>query len=263
MKAIKCELCGSNHLIKQDGYFVCQHCETKYTLEEARKLIIEGTVDVSGSTVKIDNRSKIDNLFKLARRARNESNYKMAIHYYESILVEDPDNWEAVFYCAFLQAIQSDFNSLMDTYLHTQASINTLLQLLTQHYLNNSELPEILTTIINEIHVLVISWFNTAQNYFLQNKQIKQSWESFGTKVLQTEFELGNSINSVFEDKNFALPFVSAAWKNGIQTNVDVKKWTRFPNKYFCKVVINHYYPKIRMYDKSYQIPKPRKSDFK
>lgn len=46
MQAIKCELCGSNHLIKKDGFFQCEHCGTKYTLEEAKKLIVSGTVEV-------------------------------------------------------------------------------------------------------------------------------------------------------------------------------------------------------------------------
>lgn len=46
MQAIKCELCGSNQLIKKDGYYQCEYCGTKYTLEEARKLIVSGTVEV-------------------------------------------------------------------------------------------------------------------------------------------------------------------------------------------------------------------------
>ena len=41
MKALTCEMCGSNNLIKQDGEYVCQHCGTKYTTEEAKKLMIE------------------------------------------------------------------------------------------------------------------------------------------------------------------------------------------------------------------------------
>ena len=68
MKAIKCEMCDSTDLIKQDGVFVCQYCGTKYSVEEAKKLMVEGTVDVSGSTVKVDNSAKLDNLYKLALR---------------------------------------------------------------------------------------------------------------------------------------------------------------------------------------------------
>ena len=58
MKALVCEMCNSNDLVKQDGYFVCQCCGTKYSVEEAKKMMIEGTVDVSGSTVKVDNYMK-------------------------------------------------------------------------------------------------------------------------------------------------------------------------------------------------------------
>ena len=61
MKQLTCEMCGSTDLIKQDGVFVCQSCGCKYSVEEARKMMIEGTVDVSGSTVFIDNTKQIEN----------------------------------------------------------------------------------------------------------------------------------------------------------------------------------------------------------
>ncbi|MBQ3501749.1 MAG: TFIIB-type zinc finger domain-containing protein, partial [Oscillospiraceae bacterium] len=32
MKSMTCEMCGNNDLVKQDGYFVCQYCGTKYTV---------------------------------------------------------------------------------------------------------------------------------------------------------------------------------------------------------------------------------------
>jgi uncharacterized Zn finger protein (UPF0148 family) len=50
MKAMVCEMCGSNDVVKADGVYVCQHCGTKYTTEEARKLLVEvsGPVNVVG-----------------------------------------------------------------------------------------------------------------------------------------------------------------------------------------------------------------------
>ena len=53
MKAIVCEMCTSHDVVKQGGFYVCQNCGTKYTVEDARKLMVEvaGKVDVSGSTV--------------------------------------------------------------------------------------------------------------------------------------------------------------------------------------------------------------------
>lgn len=48
MKQLICEMCGSVDLIKQDGVFVCQTCGCKYSVEEARKMMIEGTVSIDG-----------------------------------------------------------------------------------------------------------------------------------------------------------------------------------------------------------------------
>ena len=44
MKQLTCEMCGSTDLMKQDGVFVCQSCGTKYSVEEAKKMMVEGTV---------------------------------------------------------------------------------------------------------------------------------------------------------------------------------------------------------------------------
>lgn len=48
MKQLTCEMCGSTDLIKKDGVFVCQTCGCKYSVEEARKMMIEGTVSIDG-----------------------------------------------------------------------------------------------------------------------------------------------------------------------------------------------------------------------
>jgi len=41
MKQIVCEMCGGNDLVKQDSVFVCQNCQAKYSVEEAKKMMIE------------------------------------------------------------------------------------------------------------------------------------------------------------------------------------------------------------------------------
>ena len=73
MKQLTCEMCGGTDLIKQDGVFVCQSCGTKYSIEEAKKMMIEGTVAVSG-IVKVDDTEKVKNFFKMASNAYDEGN---------------------------------------------------------------------------------------------------------------------------------------------------------------------------------------------
>lgn len=103
MKQLRCEMCGSSDLIKQDGVFVCQSCGCKYSVEEAKKMMveIEGKVDVSGSTVRVDSSEKLNNLLLLAKRARDEGNAEEAKKYYEMALIEDPNNWEPAFYSQY------------------------------------------------------------------------------------------------------------------------------------------------------------------
>lgn len=50
MKQLICEMCGGNDLIKQDGVFVCQNCGTKYTVEEAKKMMKEVVEKVASAT---------------------------------------------------------------------------------------------------------------------------------------------------------------------------------------------------------------------
>ncbi len=94
MKQLTCEMCGSTELLKQDGVFVCQNCGTKYSVEEAKKMMIEGTVNVQG-TVKVDNSSNIESFLKLAENAFFATNNKEAESYSNKILEIKPDHYKA------------------------------------------------------------------------------------------------------------------------------------------------------------------------
>lgn len=97
MNVMTCEMCGSTDLIKQDGFYVCQHCGTKYSVDEARKLL---------GVVKIDKTEETTKLLSLARRARESNNSENAEKYYGMVLQESPDNWEANFFQVYYHAMQ-------------------------------------------------------------------------------------------------------------------------------------------------------------
>ncbi len=91
MKQLTCEMCGSTDLLKEGGVFVCQTCGCKYSVEEARKMMIEGTVEVTG-TVKVDNSAAIDNYLKMAKNALEASNNEEAENYANKIIELEPQN---------------------------------------------------------------------------------------------------------------------------------------------------------------------------
>lgn len=89
MQAIKCELCGSNQLIKKDGFFQCEHCGTKYTLEEARKLIVSGTVEV------VTGNAEKERLMKNAETFLKIGEIKEALLIYKKINENYPGDYNA------------------------------------------------------------------------------------------------------------------------------------------------------------------------
>lgn len=93
MKQLTCEMCGSTDLVKQDGIFVCQSCGTKYSVEEAKKMMVEGVVEISGK-VEINSSKSLANYIKLIEDEIAAKNFHVATGYISKALVIDPDNYQ-------------------------------------------------------------------------------------------------------------------------------------------------------------------------
>ena len=89
MKQLICEMCGGRDLIKNEGVFVCQNCGAKYSVEDAKKMMVEGTVTVDRST-------DINNLLIRAKQFEERGDYGKADEYYNKVLDLDPSNEEAL-----------------------------------------------------------------------------------------------------------------------------------------------------------------------
>lgn len=142
MKQLTCEMCGSTDLMKQDGVFVCQTCGTKYSVEEAKKMMVEGTVDVTGSTVKVDTSDELANLYQLAHRAKIENNIENAAKYYDMILIKDPTSWEAAFYSVYYQALNCKIIQIESSARSIQNSLDTVFALISCHLTDEGEKKE-------------------------------------------------------------------------------------------------------------------------
>lgn len=104
MKQLTCEMCGGTDLIKQDGAFVCQNCGMKYSVDEAKRMMIEGTVDVQG-TVKVDNSAFVERYLRNAQRALDKEDWEEVEKYYNMVEQNAPDNMEAVFFSSYGKAM--------------------------------------------------------------------------------------------------------------------------------------------------------------
>ena len=94
MKQLTCEMCGSTDLIKDGGVFVCQTCGCKYSVEEAKKMMVEGTVEIQGS-VQVQNTAQLESLLKLAHSSFESKNYAQAEVFCNQAIAMDDKNYDA------------------------------------------------------------------------------------------------------------------------------------------------------------------------
>jgi hypothetical protein len=94
LNKLQCELCNGTEFTKTDEYFVCDFCRAKYSTEQAKKMMIEGTVEVAG-TVQVDRGNEVANLMTLANSALAGGNATDAFEYANRALEIDVDNWQA------------------------------------------------------------------------------------------------------------------------------------------------------------------------
>ena len=120
MKQLTCEMCGGTELIKQEGVFVCQNCGMKYSVEDAKKMMVEGTV-------KVDNSDRLKNYLELARTAKDEDDSTTATKYYALVLEEMPNSWEAKFYSTYYAAMECKVKEAYEMCVKMEKLANSVL----------------------------------------------------------------------------------------------------------------------------------------
>lgn len=254
MKALVCEMCGSHDIIKTNGYYVCQSCETKYTPEEARKLIVEGTV-------KIDNSDRLTNLYQAARNAREFHNYAQAKTYYTEILSLEPNSWEAAFYsvycvvadCKIIQ-IESAAAALRNAAINTCKIIDLSVENKTEAKLEVAKSSIALATVL---HDGALSHFNSSLNNHPKSYNLYSGWlkeyENRAIGAANVCFGVGELIESTSSS------LAVFAWKKGITF---INNWYLLLDKgskdlqYFGDA-LRRYESKVVKYESSYSIPTP------
>ena len=164
MKQLTCEMCGGTDLMKQDGVFVCQSCGCKYSVEEAKRMMIEGTVDVQG-TVKVDNSAFVQKYLANARRAYEKEDWEEVEKYYNMVEQNAPNNMEAVFFSAFGKAMLSLTDG--DYYKRQQkfTVLNKSISVINDYYEVTDEDKE---TVLTKISDAIIKMFSVTYVYNTQ-----------------------------------------------------------------------------------------------
>ena len=259
MNALKCEMCGGVNLIKEDGYFVCQSCGVKYTVEEAKKLRVE-----------IDRTGELDNLLQLARRARQTENINDGYKYYAEIASIDPHNWEGFFYSVYFQA---NLTYKQDIYGAARPLVNSIIPTLKMIKSSVSDLQE-LTTIMQQLSTDLFAFSNNCLsvvneriNRMRTNLRVESdpgyALQKFGEEsarikpLLEITFNIlyvyGDGLLAVFGDryKHLALE----AWKKSVDCHDRTARGLTERDSHASREKMYQYCLKIKQYDPSCRLP--------
>lgn len=261
MKQMVCEMCGGTDLIKQDGVFVCQTCGCKYSIEEAKKLMTEGNVDVSVSTVKVDTSEELKNLYELARRAKSDNNSENAQKYYEQIIVKDPQSWEANFYSSYYQSMNCKIAEIGLAAARIANCVDTVLKLIKENVTDADEqrkaVDEVATKCISISDMLFTAYKNYYDGIDIQIKdKYVQSYADNCALCREINYTAGNAIITIFGDVYGDI--AAALWKVGVHQHNILNGV--FQDKQGNATVIASYNEKIKKYDSSYQAPQTNMS---
>lgn len=249
MKQLVCEMCGSTDLVKQDGVFVCQSCGCKYSVEEAKKMMVEGTVQVEG-TVKIDNTDQAKTFKDMAINAYNGGNTKEAYHYFLKVLEIDPSDFQSVFYKGMCQGWE------------TTLARSRVGEAINSYYQAMNLVPDEISKSVSELFVneltnLISAWFDKARERFWDVDE----WYSSNVSIFWDYLEVCEQvINYIDGFKQVALDSDSVALKKnvgqvycdacyGMCTNI--VEWTSYSqdNATFPGLSLQRKQPYLKKYD--------------
>lgn len=214
MKALTCEMCGSTNIVKEDGVFVCQSCGTKYSVEEAKKMMISGTI-------KIDNSDELKNLYEIARRAKNSNNYGDAAKYYEMILLKEPSSWEACFYAPYFKTMDSDIDNISIAASNIDNNIKTVLSLLKNNSNEEDDVSDYLSEITDKLIHIGQLFYNAAIDYYNMHSKARDAANNCAEDLYAAGhigYSLGDSIVELF-GRGYCDKLVIKAWSHGINCN--------------------------------------------
>lgn len=255
MKALVCEMCGSTDLVKENGLFVCQSCGIKYSLEEARKMMIDGTVNISG-TVKVDNSENLKNLYILARRAKEEDNYENAEKYYGMILQDNPENWEASFYQVCYKAMGCKVEEITSAASAVKNCLKNTLSLIARHVPNETGKENAYCEMTN-MAIKIASHFADAATQTLnginpkkENQVVKKYTDSIFSSA-QICYTLGDLYEPMPQLKKYSCRL----WKKAIEIHVECIRHLPFLDQGSAEEILNKYSAKIKKINPDYKRP--------
>ena len=244
-----CEMCGSNMVTRDGGFYVCQACGTKFPVSNAH----------NGESQQYDagDSSELDNLYELAARANENGDAESANRYYNEILIKNPYDWEAQYYAGYFRVFLYDYidENRLDEFYRSISSAVSIVEGLE----DIGEKNEAINLFTSETMGLVESFYNA---YFEEMEYEHPDGENYPWYVnvlLELCYFLnyyGDLVENVTDD---TYQDALDSWIYSIDLHTPLYKHISLFDKGEHDRYIDAYVERIHEYDPDYEKPKPKK----
>ena len=258
MKTLVCLLCSGNSFVKEGSEFVCQNCGTRYTIDEAKKMVAEdvaneGSVGQSAS-VKPDNSDELENLYMIARRAKDDNNAENASKYYDMILVRDPSSWEAAFFLVYFKAMECKIAGIQSAAYSVMNCEESVFSLIKNNVAANEQANAVFE-VVRRCSMIANMLANGAENHYAEiDPSIMDKYtQEFIDRVWAARdimYTCGNLVEKMFGNNTEIVKYAASAWKSGIMIHEKILPY--LADKESNNNTINYYLNNIGKYDREY-----------
>lgn len=230
MKQLKCEMCGSTDIMKQDGIFICQNCGIKYSAEEAKKMMIDGVVNV-----KVSRDEDFARIKKLADDAFDNGLWIDAGKYYTQLAEIHDLDYESAFRCLMAKA-----NSRYRKFPPTEKSIKLVLNafhnykenLMSDKNIDSARKELIISDFFWDIDSLIWWLFKRDKDKHIKTDQLgneetiyyRCDYEEI-IKILESCLDLYTKLFECMNDELDACPFIEKQFEIILKQGLKLLTW--------------------------------------
>lgn len=163
---------------------------------------------------------EIANALKLARRAKDDNDSEGASKYYELVLLEDPDNWEANFYSAYFKAVRTAIKDIDSNAIMLSKKISTCFKLMKESVSDKKELKLSARQTFDDVLNLAKMYKKAVLDFRYKHSDIRGTI-SYREETTNLFIALGDVVSQTFfEDPEIAC-FAAETW---LEAFFDIKE---------------------------------------
>lgn len=201
----------------------------------------------------------VNNLYYIARQAKNDDNCVGAAEYYNEILKINGSDWEAVFFATYFRERNQTIANIPVSAQRVGNILETVMQLIAANLENQDAQVTAVQEVCDFVYKMAKIDVAAATNTYTKNivaYQFIPQYVGCITSVTDLLYALGDSIEGRFSNVSNMSNHIVTAWQEGITLHCSISSYI-YASKAIeqSQAIIDKYSEKVRKYISTYETP--------